>query len=77
MATRVSGERASASRTCIDGTVEGAESPSEIATGYDVFVAAVHAALAYGFANPEEMEAIAECHEEARSDADAVAPEDL
>jgi uncharacterized protein (DUF433 family) len=35
--------------------VEGDDTPEEIATSYDVPVAAVHAALAYAFSNPDEM----------------------
>jgi uncharacterized protein (DUF433 family) len=35
--------------------VEGDDTPEEIATSYDISVAAVHAALAYAFSNPDEM----------------------
>lgn len=35
--------------------VEGDDTPEEIATSYDITVAAVHAALAYAFSHPDEM----------------------
>ncbi|MFC7154672.1 DUF433 domain-containing protein [Halomarina halobia] len=35
--------------------VEGGETPEAIATGYDISIAEVHAALAYAFSNPDEM----------------------
>lgn len=55
--------------------VEGDESPVAIADGYDISLAAVHAALAYGFANPDEMEAIEERRQQAVEDApDRVRP---
>lgn len=54
---------------------EGGDSPTEIATGYDVSVAAVHAALAYGFANPGEMDAITERNQQARDQAETVTPD--
>lgn len=38
--------------------VDGGEAPETIAESYEISVAAVHAALAYAFANPEEMRAI-------------------
>lgn len=38
--------------------VDGGETPEEIATGYDVSVSEIHAALAYAFTNPEEMREI-------------------
>lgn len=38
--------------------VEGGESPETIAESYEISVAAVHAALAYAFANTEVMRAI-------------------
>lgn len=56
--------------------VEGGDSPSEIASGYDVSVAAVHAALAYGFANPDEMEAIADRSRAAHEAAETLTPDD-
>jgi len=38
--------------------VEGDDTPEEIATSYDISVAAVHTALAYAFNNPDEMREI-------------------
>ena len=55
--------------------VDGGDTAEEIATGYDTSVAAVHAALAHGFANPEEMEAIRAAEERAREDAETLTPE--
>lgn len=40
--------------------VDGDETPESIADGFDLSVAAVHAALAYAFHNAAEMEAIEE-----------------
>ncbi|WP_436928759.1 DUF433 domain-containing protein [Halosimplex halobium] len=57
--------------------VEGGESPERIAAGYDISLAAVHAALAYGFSNADQMQAIAERDRAAREAAtDRVRPED-
>jgi uncharacterized protein (DUF433 family) len=57
--------------------VEGGESPERIAAGYDISLAAVHAALAYGFSNTDQMQAIAERDRAAREGAtDRVRPED-
>ncbi len=39
--------------------VDGDDTPEEIATSYDIFVAEVHAALAYAFSHLEEMRTIA------------------
>jgi uncharacterized protein (DUF433 family) len=55
--------------------VEGDDTPEEIATGYDTSVAAVHAALAYAFANPEEMEAIRAAERQTREDTETLTPE--
>lgn len=38
--------------------VEGDETAEAIATGYDISIAEVHAALAYAFNNPDEMREI-------------------
>jgi uncharacterized protein (DUF433 family) len=38
--------------------VEGDESPETIAASFDLTVGEVHAALAYAFSNPDEMDAI-------------------
>jgi uncharacterized protein (DUF433 family) len=35
--------------------LDGGETPEEIAAGYDISVAEVHAALAYAFENADEM----------------------
>jgi uncharacterized protein (DUF433 family) len=56
--------------------VEGGDAPAEIAAGYDISVAAVHTALAYAFANAEEMTAIAERNEAAREAAEPLTPDD-
>lgn len=45
--------------------VEGGEAPGAIAESYGISVAAVHAALAYAFAHPEEMSAIDARNQEA------------
>ncbi len=55
--------------------VKGDDTPEEIATGYDIPVAAVHAALAYAFANPEEMEAIRAAERQTREDIETLMPE--
>lgn len=47
--------------------VEEDEAPEAIATSYEISVAAVHAALAYAFSNPDAMRAI-EARTQARSD---------
>lgn len=56
--------------------VEGEDSPTEIASGYDVSVAAVHAALAYGFANPDEMAAISDRNRATRETTETLTPDD-
>ena len=38
--------------------VESNKTPESIATSYDISVAKVHAALAYGFSNPDEIREI-------------------
>lgn len=38
--------------------VDGGDTPEEIATSYEITVAAVHAALAYAFSNTDEMREI-------------------
>jgi len=55
--------------------VEGEGSPTDIASGYDIPLAAVHAALAYAFANPREMDAIAERNRQARANSDSLTPD--
>lgn len=57
--------------------VDGGDSPEEIAAGFDVSVAAVHAALAYAFAHPGEMDAIADRNRQRREAADALGPGDV
>lgn len=54
--------------------VDGGETPEEIASGYDIPVAAVHAALAYAFSNVEEMRAIEERNRELRETSDRIVP---
>lgn len=57
--------------------VEGDEAPASIADGLDVSLAAVHAALAYGFAHTREMQAIAERNAAVRDDrSDRLVPDD-
>lgn len=51
--------------------VEGDETAEAIADSYSISVAKVHAALAYAFANPQEMEELAERHERAVTEAKA------
>lgn len=57
--------------------VDGDDTPEEIATGYDISIAAVHAALAYAFGNPEQMRAIEARHRAAYEEADRLTPEDV
>lgn len=44
--------------------MDGGETPEEIASGFDIPVAAVHAALAYAFHNIEELRKIEERNRE-------------
>jgi uncharacterized protein (DUF433 family) len=55
--------------------VEGDDTPEGIAAGYDIPVAAVHAALADAFGNPEEMEAIRAAERQTRQDTETLTPE--
>lgn len=50
--------------------VEGEASPKEIAASYEISEAEVHAALAYSFSHPEEMQEI-EARNRERYEADA------
>jgi len=58
--------------------VDGDATPERIAEGYDITLAAVHAALAYAFSNPDEMRDIQRRNRELRECAtpDRVVPED-
>ena len=55
--------------------VEGDDTPEGVAAGYDIPVAAVHAALADAFGNPEEMEAIRAAERRTRQDTETLTPE--
>ena len=55
--------------------VKSGDTPEEIAVSYDISIAAVHAALAHAFANPEEMEAIRAAEQQTRADAETLTPE--
>ena len=55
--------------------VEGDDTPEGVAAGYDIPVAAVHAALADAFGNPEEMEAIRAAERQTRQDTETLTPE--
>ena len=55
--------------------VEGDDTPERVAARYDIPVAAVHAALADAFDNPEEMEAIRAAERQTRQDTDTLTPE--
>ena len=57
--------------------VDADDSPEEIATGYDVSVAAVHAALAYAFGNPQQMREIEARNRAAYEEAERLTPEDV
>lgn len=49
--------------------VEGGDSAESIADSYDLSVAEVHAALAYAFNNPEEIEVLQSEHAQAITEA--------
>ena len=65
-------DHAAANRRYVDGD----DSPEEIAAGYNISVAAVHAALAYAFGNPRRMRAIEARRRAAYEEADRLTPED-
>jgi Uncharacterized conserved protein len=57
--------------------VDGDDTPEEIAAGYDISVAAVHAALAYAFGNPRQMRDLEARDRAAYEEADRLTPEDI
>ena len=56
--------------------VDGDDTPAEIAAGYNISVAAVHAALASAVGNPRRMRAIEARRRAAYEEADRLTPED-
>lgn len=59
--------------------VQAHESPEEIAEDYDISLAEVHAALAYAFNNPDEIEALEQRNREiaAQTASARLRPEDI
>jgi uncharacterized protein (DUF433 family) len=57
--------------------VDGGDTPEEIAAGYDISVAAVHAALAYAFGNPRQMRGLETRDRAAYEEAERLTPEDV
>jgi uncharacterized protein (DUF433 family) len=57
--------------------VDGGDTPEEIAAGYDISVAAVHAALAYAFGHPRQMRDLEARDRAAYEEADRLTPENV
>ena len=65
---RLDGRRISV-RQVAELAIEGANPPADIADQLEITVAEVHLALAYYYANPEEMADVQEQYQEAVADA--------
>ena len=57
--------------------VDGGDTPEEIAAGYDISVAAVHAALAYAFGHPRQMRDLEARDRATYEEADRLTPENV
>lgn len=57
--------------------VDADDSPETIAAGYDISVAAVHAALGYAFGHPRQMRGFEARDRAAYEDAGRLTPEDV
>lgn len=65
---RLDGRRISV-RQIVELVIDGGNAPADVADQLDISLSEVHLALAYHYANPEEMAAIREAHSERMQEA--------